>query len=123
MKNLAWIKFISLTIIVFCVAIATQVNATSKTSTSKKSSPIVKIFYFKDNPNARTSLFQHPNSINVLAPQTYAINDLGLLEGNIDPPLFCLVLYIWTTKIAFSKISLSLFRMCHSQKARPDSHA
>jgi len=59
----------------------------SASNPTKKSNPILQIFYFKDNPSARTSLFQHPNFVNVLAPQAYSLDDSGVLTGSIDPPL------------------------------------
>lgn len=71
----------------FCAFPFLKTGAVSKTKTSAKASAILKIFYFKDNQEARASLFGHPSSINVLAPQAYSINDSGSLSGSIDPAI------------------------------------
>src|SRR3989344_8847758 len=42
-----------------------------------------RIFYFRDGKLARESLFAHPDSIDVLAPQSYSFNSSGKLVGNI----------------------------------------
>ena len=76
---------IFLLIIVFGFSLGVRAEATTKTSTVEKTSPMVKIFYFRDNPKARTSLFAHPKSIDVQAPQVYSIDSGGLLSGAIDP--------------------------------------
>ncbi len=47
--------------------------------------PYWKIFYYKENDTARASLFQNWKYIDLLAPQAYAINPEGKLEGSIDP--------------------------------------
>ena len=88
MKNYFWIKLFSLAAIFLSLFMfAGKADAAAKISVSKKSSPIVKIFYFRDNIEARTSLFKHPNSINVLAPQIYSIDTSGTLVGRIDPAI------------------------------------
>lgn len=43
----------------------------------------LRIFYFRDGKLARESLFSHPNSIDVLAPQSYSFNSSGKLIGKI----------------------------------------
>ena len=78
---------IFLLIIVFGFSLGATAEATTKTSTVEKTSPMVKIFYFRDNPKARASLFTHPKSIDVLAPQAYSIDNGGLLSGAIDPAI------------------------------------
>jgi spore germination protein YaaH len=65
----------------------TKVEAASTTNASPTSSSILKIFYFKDNTKALTSLFLHPSYIDVLAPQAYSIDDSGALTGTIDPTI------------------------------------
>jgi spore germination protein YaaH len=65
--------------------VAGKVYAAVISDTQKSPNSLLRIFYFRDNQKARASLVQHPHSIDVLAPQTYAINNSGLLEGNIDP--------------------------------------
>ena len=67
-------------ILIVCILGGIKVHA----ATSQPFNPILKIFYFKDNQKARTSLFKYSHSIDVLAPQAYAINKYGVLEGNID---------------------------------------
>ncbi len=42
-----------------------------------------KIFYYKENGTSRASLFKNWKYIDVLAPQAYAINSEGKLEGSI----------------------------------------
>lgn len=44
----------------------------------------VQLFYFVDSPTARLSLFAHPESIDILAPQAYDFDVNGLLEGGVD---------------------------------------
>ena len=72
--------------IVLSVLIFASTN-TSCAATSAKpkqvSPPILRIFYFRDNQKARASLFAHPRSIDVLAPQSYSIDDAGALSGII----------------------------------------
>lgn len=43
----------------------------------------VKIFYYRENETARASLFAHPESIDILAPQSYSIDGEGNLSGEI----------------------------------------
>jgi len=84
-KSLKLILF--LVIFIFFATGCVSVNAASKTTKTKTSTAILKIFYFKDNAKARTSLFKHPSSINVLAPQSYSIDETGALAGTIDPTI------------------------------------
>jgi len=44
----------------------------------------LRIFYFRDGRLARESLFAHPNSIDVLAPQSYSFNSSGKFLGGIN---------------------------------------
>jgi spore germination protein YaaH len=74
-------------ILIFCAFPFSKIEATSKSVSPSKASPILKVFYFKDSPEARASLFEHPSSINVLAPQNYSINSSGILLGSIDPAI------------------------------------
>ncbi len=43
----------------------------------------LRIFYFRDGKLARESLFAHPDSIDVLAPQSYSFNSSGKLIGSV----------------------------------------
>lgn len=43
----------------------------------------LRIFYFRDGKLARESLFSHPDSIDVLAPQSYSFNSSGKLTGSV----------------------------------------
>ena len=65
-------------------SVATDSSTASPVST-QAASEYLKIFYYKDNAIARASLFKNAKSIDVLAPQAYALNGDGILEGNIDP--------------------------------------
>lgn len=55
------------------------------TSTATESKPYdyIRIFYFRDGKLARESLFSHPDSIDILAPQSYSFNSSGKLVGSI----------------------------------------
>lgn len=44
----------------------------------------IRVFYYRDNENARNSLYRYYDSIDVLAPQSYAINGEGKLESEIN---------------------------------------
>ncbi|MDE2399799.1 MAG: hypothetical protein KGL67_02200 [Patescibacteria group bacterium] len=89
MKNFKWIKLFVFVFIVLSIMTGTSAEAATKakSTTPAKPIPISKIFYFKDNPDARASLFAHPTSIDILAPQTYSIDNTGLLVGAIDPAI------------------------------------
>lgn len=52
-------------------------------ATESKPYNYLRIFYFRDGKLARESLFTHPDSIDVLAPQSYSLNSSGKLIGNI----------------------------------------
>lgn len=54
-------------------------------STDAALASYVRIFYYREGTVARTSLYAHYKSIDVLAPQTYSLNENGTLEGSIDP--------------------------------------
>jgi spore germination protein YaaH len=45
------------------------------------------IFYYREGPNARASLYANPESIDVLAPQTYGLNAKGELKGSLNPDI------------------------------------
>ncbi len=42
-----------------------------------------RLFYFREGPNARASLFSHPKEIDILAPQTYMVDKNGFLIGDV----------------------------------------
>jgi spore germination protein YaaH len=44
-----------------------------------------RLFYFRDSSLARQSFFKHYNSIDIFAPQSYALDATGKLSGSIDP--------------------------------------
>lgn len=48
-----------------------------------KSYDYLRVFYFREGKLARESLFAHPGSIDILAPQSYSFNGSGKLIGNI----------------------------------------
>jgi spore germination protein YaaH len=43
-----------------------------------------RIFYYQESALAEQSLFDHPDSIDVLAPQSYAFDNTGTLVGSIN---------------------------------------
>lgn len=47
----------------------------------------MRIFYSQKGKNAKKSFFAHPKSIDVFAPQTYALDAEGKLSGNVDEKL------------------------------------
>lgn len=46
-----------------------------------------RLFYFRDNSLARQSFFKHYDSIDIFAPQSYALDANGKLSGSIDPDI------------------------------------
>lgn len=62
----------------------------TKASTSS-SHPLLKIFYYREGKNALASLFAHPKKIDVLAPQSYSIDENGDFSGKISDEVleFC----------------------------------
>ncbi len=67
------IIFLSIGIVFFNAYAATQ----------SKSHDYLRIFYFREGKLARESLFAHPDSIDVLAPQSYSFDSSGKLTGSI----------------------------------------
>jgi spore germination protein YaaH len=47
----------------------------------------MRLFYYQGGAQARSSFFSHPSSIDIFAPQVYAINDSGHLAGSLSPAL------------------------------------
>lgn len=52
---------------------------------SASAADYLRIFYYREGANARESLFAHPESIDILAPQTYGVNAEGELSGSLNP--------------------------------------
>jgi len=77
-------------LIVILLAVATSVQV--QAATKVKSYKYTRIFYYQGGSLARQSLFAHPSSIDVLAPQSYVFDNTGKLSGKID-----------STVLAFSK--------------------
>ena len=46
-----------------------------------------RLFYYVEGKNARKSFFSPPSSIDIFAPQSYMVNNDGLLLGTIKPDL------------------------------------
>lgn len=46
-----------------------------------------RLFYYREGANARKSFFNHPDSIDVFAPQTYSVDSKGFLFGEVKPDL------------------------------------
>lgn len=42
-----------------------------------------RLFYYREGPNAKLSLMSHASSIDILAPQTYALSASGILSGSV----------------------------------------
>ncbi len=47
----------------------------------------VRLFYYREGTLARKSFFAHPSSIDIFAPQSYALQGTGALVGSVDPAL------------------------------------
>lgn len=43
-----------------------------------------RLFYYREGPNAKKSLYAHASSIDIFAPQVYKINADGTLSGSLD---------------------------------------
>lgn len=43
-----------------------------------------RVFYYREGPNARESLYAHPEAVDILAPQTYSLNAAGELRGTLN---------------------------------------
>ena len=73
-----------------CSAQATNITVTVATSTpgifatSTVPSDYSRIFYYRDSKKAQASLFAHPKSIGILAPQAYSVDSSGKLKGDIS---------------------------------------
>lgn len=80
-------KFIDLYLILGAIAflvlgvIAANVLAAAADITPQS---YTRIFYYREGPRARESLFTYPSSIDVLAPQSYSFNGSGNLLGKIN---------------------------------------
>lgn len=51
---------------------------------TKKTSSYTRIFYYRQGKNALASLYAHPTSIDVLAPQSYSIDETGTFSGEVS---------------------------------------
>lgn len=67
----------------FAFASATTTSLTIKNSVKAKPNNFLKIFYYRENKNARASFAKNIKLIDVFAPQTYAFNKNGELVGKI----------------------------------------
>ncbi len=73
-------------IFLYCTAVvlmSSAVLATVYAATKAKSYTYTRIFYYRDGALARQSLFAHPSSIDVLAPQSYTLDNKGKLIGGV----------------------------------------
>ncbi len=69
-------------IIIFLnILLASNADAAEKTKPHK----YTRIFYYQESALASQSLFNHPGSIDVVAPQSYALDSAGQLIGKINP--------------------------------------
>ncbi len=59
-------------------------------SVDAKTTPAMRIFYYQDGKNAFASFSQHLKSIDVIAPQSYALDAAGTLRGSLDPDVAAL---------------------------------
>lgn len=75
-------------VIVPLVTMPLSVSAVTKPASYK----FTRIFYYQDGALAKQSLFAHPSSIDVLAPQSYALNSTGTLVGAVNPAVLSFAL-------------------------------
>ncbi len=75
--------FYLLAIVLLGLGALTHVEAATKA----KPFTYTRIFYYREGPLARESLFTYPSSIDVLGPQSYALDATGALTGSIDPDI------------------------------------
>ena len=73
------IAFLAIIFLVFGLIAASALAATKASSYS-----YIRIFYYREGPLARESLFTYPSSIDVLAPQSYSFDGSGNLSGKIN---------------------------------------
>lgn len=74
-------------IVIMVMTIPQTLIAFDTASYRQQDGKIMRIFYFRNGENARKSLYTNYNSIDVLAPQAYAVNKDGTLESDIDPEI------------------------------------
>lgn len=60
------------------------VVVSAKTAAKARPYKYTRIFYYQDSASARRSLFGHPGSIDIVAPQSYALNSAGKLIGKTN---------------------------------------
>lgn len=68
-------------IIFFILATTAILNANA--AAKSKLYNYSRVFYFRDGKLARQSLFNHPDSIDILAPQSYSFDSSGKLVGSV----------------------------------------
>lgn len=73
------IAFLAIIFLVFGLIVASALAETKANSYS-----YARIFYYREGPLARESLFTYPSSIDVLAPQSYSFDGSGNLSGKIN---------------------------------------
>lgn len=71
--------FFAISFLIFGLIAASVLAATKANSYS-----YIRIFYYREGPLARESLFIYPSSIDVLAPQSYSFDSSGKLSGKIN---------------------------------------
>lgn len=74
----------------FASAAATSTIPAVKITTKSKPSTFLKIFYYRENKNARSSFAKNLKLIDVFAPQTYAFNKDGKLVGEVNSSILSL---------------------------------
>ncbi|MDD5318899.1 MAG: glycosyl hydrolase family 18 protein [Candidatus Pacebacteria bacterium] len=108
--------FLIFSSIIFSVMFFGSIGVSRAEASAKPASTkLTRIFYYVDNEEARLSLFQHPDSIDILAPQAYSIDDKGNLTGSLNPAVTEFVqkknikVMPLVTNAGFDKISVALF--------------
>lgn len=78
-------RFALIFLMIFLAFFVSSYNTYADEASSLKSqSDYVKIFYYREGKNARNSLFDHSEKIDILAPQSYSLDSDGKLSGGIE---------------------------------------
>jgi spore germination protein YaaH len=84
MKNHKKIIHIILNTLVACVLFVPQFAVAYDIKTlDRDGQRFDRIFYFRNSPSARESLYTNKDSIDILAPQSYSFDDEGVLTGKV----------------------------------------
>lgn len=87
----------SLLLIVLCAVFpAPNIHAAAATSTpataTSTAQNYLRIFYYRNGTTARSSFLNNYKSVDVLAPQSYALDENGVLKGNVNDTILAFAL-------------------------------